>query len=504
MLRNVKGSLSWMIQEYLWPIKSEELRIFIPMALLLGSLLFNFATLRSIKDSIILPQLGAEVISFIKLWFVFPASILFTIIYFRLSNKFDINWLFLIVISFFLFVIFIFGFFIFPNQEYFHIDEKKLSVISDAYPSLYWYLQIIGKWSYTVIYVFSELWGVILIQLLYWQFANHFFTTEQAKRIYPILNLVANVGLIFAGFIVVSSGKEGLIEIFTYLKIIDANSLSSKNSIKLITVFSVIAGLMAIIFFRISLKNLISYNNESSVKVTSKKSKTKLSFKESIYLLIHSRYIGYLIIMIMSYGLAVNLIEGPWKAKVSQLYPTTREYLDFTGNFNIALGIFGIVGSIFVSNLVRKASWKVSAMSAPIIIGAGGIALFLFIIISDIYADKTIFGLSFVYLAVLIGSVQNIISKSTKYSLFDSTKELAYIPLPLELRTKGKAAADIIGAKFGKSIGAIIQSVAFTIIPGSSFESFYVYLALIFGVVIVIWVYSVHKLSIEYKILTKE
>jgi AAA family ATP:ADP antiporter len=504
MLKNIKGSLSRVIQEYLWPIKSDELRVFLPMAVLLAALLFNFATLRSIKDSIILPKLGAEVISFIKLWFVFPSSIIFTIIYFKLSNKFDINGLFLIVISFFLFIIFVFGFFIFPNQEYFHIDEKKLSIISDAYPSLYWYIQIIGKWSYTVIYVFSELWGVILIQLLYWQFANHFFSTEQAKRIYPILNLVANLGLIFAGFIIVSSGKEEMVKIFMYLGIIENNNLSSQNSIKLLTIFTILVGLVAIIFFKISLKNLISYTAKSNSKIIPKKSRTKLSLKESIYLILHSKYIGYLIIMIMSYGLAVNLIEGPWKAKVSELYPTTREYLNFTGNFNIALGIFGIVGSIFVSNLVRKASWGIAAMSVPLIVGVWGITLFLFIIISNIYDNKTIFGFSFIYLAVFIGSVQNIISKSTKYSLFDSTKELAYITLPLELRTKGKAAVDIIGAKFGKSLGAIIQSVAFTIIPGSSFESFYVYLALIFTTVILIWMFSVHKLSIEYKILTKE
>jgi ATP/ADP translocase len=195
------------IKDYIWPIEKSELKVFIPMSLLLLSLLFNFGMLRSIKDSIIVPELGAEVISFIKLWCVLPAAVLFTIIYFKLSNIFEIDKLFIIIIVFFLSVILIFGFILFPNQDSLHLKKDTIDLIASNYPNLYWYIKIIGKWSYTVIYVISELWGVIAIQLVYWQFANHFFKTEQAKRLYPILNLMGNFGLIAAGFILISSSN---------------------------------------------------------------------------------------------------------------------------------------------------------------------------------------------------------------------------------------------------------------------------------------------------------
>ena len=53
-------------------------------------------------------------------------------------------------------------------------------------------------------YIFCELWSAVIINLLFWQYANHIFDKESAKRFYPFLGMVGNIGLILAGNVLVS------------------------------------------------------------------------------------------------------------------------------------------------------------------------------------------------------------------------------------------------------------------------------------------------------------
>ena len=166
-------------------------------------MLFNFGTLRSVKDSLIVPNIGAEVISFLKLWLVLPSTIIFTLIYAKLSNKFEHEKLFYIIVSFFLLAFIIFTYIIFPAHNKYHPTPQHIEYLISIYPYLKWFLKIMGKWSYALMYVFCELWSVVVINLLFWQYANGIFDSESAKRFYPFLGAIGNIGLIIAGNILV-------------------------------------------------------------------------------------------------------------------------------------------------------------------------------------------------------------------------------------------------------------------------------------------------------------
>merc|ERR1711862_108556 len=55
------------------------------------------------------------------------------------------------------------------------------------------------------------------------------------------------------------------------------------------------------------------------------------------------------------------------------------------------------------------------------------------------------------------GTVQSLLSKTSKYALFDPTTQMAYIPLDEESKIKGKAAIEVLGSRIGKSGGSLIQ-----------------------------------------------
>jgi AAA family ATP:ADP antiporter len=102
-------------------------------------------------------------------------------------------------------------------------------------------------------------------------------------------------------------------------------------------------------------------------------------------------------------------------------------------------------------------------------------------------------------MVVMIGMIQNVLSKATKYSLFDSTKEMSYIPLDDEMKTKGKAAVDVVGGRFGKAGGGIIQSTVFLLTPSYTFAEATPFFASIFFLIVILWILAAKALGKEYK-----
>jgi AAA family ATP:ADP antiporter len=81
--------------------------------------------------------------------------------------------------------------------------------------------------------------------------------------------------------------------------------------------------------------------------------------------------------------------------------------------------------------------------------------------------------------------------------MFDPTKEMAFIPLDEESKVKGKAAVDLVGARFGKSGASWLQIGLMDLVGTGSILGVIPLLVPCVALAVAGWAYSVHNLNIH-------
>lgn len=195
--------------------------------------------------------------------------------------------------------------------------------------------------------------------------------------------------------------------------------------------------------------------------------------------------------------MAINIVEVTWKSKLKAAFPDPNAYSAFMGNFSSTTGIVTLLMMLGSGFIFKRFGWGVASLITPVTLLTTGIAFFSLIMKPAFFAPLTLrFGVSPLMLAVLIGALQNILSKGSKYSLFDPCKEMAYIPLDAEQKTKGKAAVDVVGNPLGKSGGSFLQQVLIGMT--GSLQASTPFLGGILGVVIIAWIGAAKSLNLQF------
>ena len=484
-------------EEQFLGVKVSTLKKVVPLGVMFFCILFNYTILRDTKDVLVVtaPGSGAEIIPFLKTWVNLPMAIGFMTMYVKLSDMVPPERLFYICILPFIAFFGSFAYVLYPLRDLLHPTQFCENLLEVMGPRFAGPIAILRNWTFCLFYVMAELWGSVVVSVLFWGFANQITEVEEAKQFYPLFGLGANVALIFSGRAVVA---------FSQLRAglppgVDGWLISLKGLMGL----TVIGGLIVVGIYWALNRTVVPSMNKTLTSSKPKKKKTNMSIAESFKFLASQSYVRDLALLVVAYGISINLVEVTWKSKIKAQFPNPNDYSAFMGNFSTFTGIATFTMMLVGRWIFKAYGWGMAARITPTVILVTGAVFFALVLSSGpLTPVLAAVGMTPLYAAVLVGAGQNIFSKSAKYSLFDPCKEMAYIPLDAETKVKGKAAIDVVCNPLGKSGGALIQQ--FMIFAFGSLSASTPYLGVVLLGIVLMWFRAANSLDKQFTALQEK
>jgi len=354
------------------------------------------------------------------------------------------------------------------------------------------FIALIRNWTFTTFYIISELWSVLVLFLLYWGFANDVTGVGEAKRTYGILNIGSNVAPIVGG------GLALMLSQSIPLPGLSTADAWGQTITKLVLLISFLA-LCAMFLYHWINRRILSQVSVVEEPVEQPQERKRLSIRDSIRYISRSKYLIALSLIVLGFNISINLTDILWKEQLKRFFVDPNLMLEHMNMITVGIGCFATLGAFLFSFMITRLGWTFTALLTPLIMTSMAIAFFTFFFAGDQIASfaGAVFQTTPLAMSVYCGSLQNCLSKASKYSVFDASKELAFLPLSAESKLKGKAAIDGLGSGLGKS-GSSLTYQCFIILFGSVALST-PYVALILFAVLTAWLFSVYTLGKQFK-----
>lgn len=470
-----------------------------PMFLIFFLICFNYSILRATKDALVCTAhaSGAEALPFLKVWVILPMALLFTFIFTRLSNRFNREKVFYIMMSVFLGFFLLFAFFLYPYRDILHPDQlaDRLEILLPR--GFRGFIAIFRNWTYTAFYVMAEMWSTMIMTVLFWGFANDVTSVKEARRYYALLGIGANIATILAGLV------SNWVSQHDFDPSIPFGADAWGQSLILLNTIIIGSGLLSVALFRWLHVQGLGYSAAHAAPLSATP-EMKMGIRKNFAYLGKSKYLICIAVVVLMFNISLTLIEVVWKDQMKQLYPNARDFNAYMGNVFTWIGIIATVGAFISGTIIRKFTWTFSALIPPVIFLVTGMGFFSFLFFKDttISTIAALLGSTPLAIGVFFGSLQNCFARASKYTLFDATKELAFVPLNKESKLKGKAAIDGFGSRLGKSGASIIHQGLIMIYGTISLSAPIVAAILMF--VITGWVFAVRSLGRQFQELASK
>src|SRR5262249_16906064 len=95
------------------------------------------------------------------------------------------------------------------------------------------------------------------------------------------------------------------------------------------------------------------YYDHADLIGSAKDEKPKMSLAESFKYVMSSKYLGFIAVMVLGYGMCMNLTGIMWKKQVQLQYPGSLDYANFMSSFSIWIGVITMTLIFFSKGIVE-------------------------------------------------------------------------------------------------------------------------------------------------------
>ena len=481
------------IQRALAPYKGLWGRI-LPMTALFGVMSFCNCILDATKDTLVVTAFGgAEQIPWLTVWAVLPLSFVVLFCYSVASQYLGGRKLFYATLAPFVAFFAIFTFVLYPNIAALHPHGLITGLTATLPPGFTGLLAMVDNWTYTLFYAFSELWGDVVLSLLFWAYANETTSIEDAALVYPLFGLGANVAQYFGGVLL------------TFVNAVTPATMSAEAAwniqLRVLMVCMLAGSGLLCVVYEYTRKSNGMAEAEAKKKVAAASAKDKgppISLMESLRLLASSPQIQCLTIMALAQGITTNVFQVAWKGQLRDIYPLPADYSAFMGVVSTWQAIVTCVCMLGAPFVFRTLGWaKTTALTPWVILLAGGAWMATSAWLPGL-VNGPILGVPMLTILGFSGAIVYVFEKATKFSVFKPAEEMVYIGLDENAKSRGKASVDILGAQVGKSGGSILIQALLLCSATGHLASTLPVLFVVHTAVAIAWIVSVGALAYHH------
>lgn len=470
-LQDVFSKLKWS----LWPVYKEENAKILPMTAVFFFVSFIYNILGALKKTILLsnPVIKAQAVSYLKIFAVMPAAIVFTLMTTTLQTRYGQKRAIQTMVFFFGISFAVLTLLIFPNREHLilHFDAGSRDLI-----------HLVNNWDITVFYIFAEMWSSIILNVLCWGIIIETTHLAQSKRLYAIFTAAANFATLFAGWWAAKALDVQLEWFFN-------------SSISEISWYSRLMYQMCVVWIVQSMIIVIlNFTDTTPVadKSLKKPKKEKVGIIEAIKITCEHPILRSIALIMISYNMIYHLSDVTHSAYVKFAMKGDSDLMNKYFNYiNLYLGVFSVCFSWFLSGFfIRRFGLKTSLLVTPAL---WGLLSFLDILASMSHQTAYMWNaielpLNLVSLSILLS-----VGRAIKFTIFDTTKEMSFLSLDQSKKRSGKAAIDGLSSRFGKSGGAWLL-ITITLQSGGQVISCLLPIKIVIITCYILWFYAVTTL----------